>query len=252
MDFGLRTSDFGPCLAAVLLLSLPAAARQATVTLTGHVSDNMAAPLSVARVCAATTQGSSQAVTAADGSYVFSDLREGTYNVYSCLPGFTTVAQKVTISGRGTVLDFVLPVAPICECLAPPDLPTLFKQADLVVRIKLTGQELSPGSDHAAKVAHTAHILTVWKRNPRVVGATVTFLQDLEGDCQPYQIGRDMVLFLTWDTRQDAFVRADRTVGAFTIESGHLNSSGLDRYSGKPVEELAADLDAIRAGAKVR
>jgi hypothetical protein len=239
---GRRVLRYGLTLVFVIAAD-PVSAQQATGSLTGYVSDTAAAPLPGVHVYAATPGGSSGAVTAADGSYTFSNLREGRYTVYACLPGFTTVAREVTVSSHGAVLDVQLRVAPICECLAPPDLPTLFKQADLVLRVKLTRRELALGYDSAPMVVHTAHILKQWKRDPRVAGDTVVFQQDLEGDCEPYQIGRDLVLFLKWDPRKDAFVRI---VGAFTIDGGRLISP-LSAYDGKPVDVFGSELDRLAA-----
>ena len=119
-----------------------------------------------------------------------------------------------------------------------PTVADLWKLADVVVRVRVTGYRFGPDSDIAATAIHEARILKIWKTDARVTGDSVAFQQGLEGECPPYDAGRELVLFLQWNPDVGAFERVGGINGAFTLVAGHLTYPGLNGYYGKDVERL--------------
>lgn len=252
MDFGLRTSGFGPCLAAVLLLSAHVAAQQAR--LTGCSTDELNSPLPGVAIFAQREGRTLQAVTGDDGCYASPPMSPGSYRLLACLAGFRPVGRNdvVLTAGKVETWNFTLRIGPIAEQIYISRLVDLWKLADAVLRVRTTHYRFGPDSDIMASAIQEARIVTAWKSDSRLPDGTVTFRQGLLGECHPYEVGRELVLFLRWDERQGDFERVAGRNGAFTVAAGHITYAGIDSYGGKDVAALTADLDALRDANKPR
>ena len=239
------------CLAmmvAVCTWPLTPAAQGASATVSGCVSDSTAAVLPGVRVLLTKAGTTTEAVTDSSGCYQAGSLAPGTYMALACLVGFETAGRDgiAVTPGRSLVLDFQLKVGGICECIHIPTLQDLWKAADAVIRVRLTGQRLGPNAEDGAAAIHTATILTAWKFDSRMSGHMVTFRQPLDAECQPYRIGRELVLFLRWNDQLDAFERVNRENGAFTIEKGRITWAGVDEYYGQTTDAFLAAVEATK------
>jgi hypothetical protein len=252
MDCRLQTSDYRRGLAvaltaALVLIASASEARQGRGRLSGCVIDSVDSVLPGVTVLAGRNGKITQAVTDSAGCYELG-LPPGSYTVFACLPGFVTVGRDdvAIVNDREALVDFQLRVAPVCECIHVPTLAALRKLADVAVRVRLVSQKLGPDADVGAAIIHTAQILATWKTDPRVTGPTISFQEELGSVCQPYEVGREMVLFLTWNARHDAFEVVNGVNGAFTLEAGKVTWAGIDSYLRKPVADFVAELDALR------
>src|SRR5579872_4105128 len=90
-------------LAAVLLLSLCATAQQATGTVKGVLADDSGAVIPAANVSLVGNGATKTAQSQSDGSYTFTGVAPGQYNVTITFPGFAPFTKAVTVSAGGTI-----------------------------------------------------------------------------------------------------------------------------------------------------
>ncbi len=229
----------------------PAAAQDAR--LTGCSTDPTNSTLPGVTILAQRDGRTAQAVTMDDGCYAFTHLPTGTYTLLACLAGFTPVGRDdvVVTAGHAETWNPVLRPGPISDDHHIRTIAELWKLADVIVRVRVTGYRFGLDSDIAATAVHEASILKIWKTDARVTGDPVAFQQRLEGECPPYEAGRELVLFLQWNPDVGAFERVNGINGAFTLAAGRLIYAGLDGYSGKAVDAFIAELNAL-AGTDAR
>jgi hypothetical protein len=237
----------------VLVGSVAAPAAAQDGRLTGCSTDPTNSTLPGVTILAQRDGGTTQAVTMDDGCYAFPRLAPGSYTLLACLVGFTPVGRDdvVVTAGHAETWSPVLRPEPIREQIYIPTAADLWKLADVVVRVRVTGYRFGLDSDLAATAMHEARILTIWKTDARVAGDSVAFQQGLEGECPPYEAGRELVLFLQWNPGVGAFERVGGINGAFTLAAGRLTYAGLNSYYGKDVDAFIAELNAL-AGVDAR
>jgi hypothetical protein len=194
-------------------------------------------------------------LTNSDGCYEAGGLPPGTYTLIARLQGFTGTAREVTVSDMAvTRVDFSMQPAAIVDFLdLTGPLSTYWADADAVVHLRVTGYQPGPLDGSIPTIGHKADVLHLLKRHPKggPSGPTMTFLQQqLANELVPYEIGRELVVFLRWDSflPQDSFVRLAGPMLVFTIENGRLQpglSSVVNRYAGMPIEDFLTALRAL-------
>jgi hypothetical protein len=171
-----------------------------------------------------------------NGCYEFSDLPEASYIFSARLPGFYSFTRDEVrvLSHRVEQLDFQMCVAALCECVMSPPLPSLFKNADAVVQVRITGHE--PTQASCGQIKHTAAVVTSWKGQPKGIDSTIEFLRG-----EPYAVGEDFVLFLGRQLGLDAFQILD----SFPIENGKVRGGSVPGYVEKSVADFSAELEGL-------
>ena len=76
-------------------------------------------------------------------------------------------------------VDFKMRFPPICECLSvkPPTVESLWQQANVVARVRITGHDRQHEYD-SAEIVHLAAVLDLWK-GPGQIGSVIQFNQHL-------------------------------------------------------------------------
>jgi hypothetical protein len=67
-------------------------------------------------------------------------------------------------------------------------------------------------------------------------------------ETEPYAIGQDFVIFLDWQSTQDAFIRVQANLGgaaAFAIQDGLIHSGGIAGYDGMSLGGFLAELETL-------
>jgi hypothetical protein len=67
-------------------------------------------------------------------------------------------------------------------------------------------------------------------------------------ETEPYPIGQDFVIFLRWQSTQDAFLRVQANFGAgaaFAIQDGLIHSAGITGYVGMRLDDFLAELQTL-------
>lgn len=177
-------------------------------------------------------------------------LPAGLYFVFVTAPGFTSITRdQVALElGHSQVLDFQMRIPPICECITVKGWDTLaglWKSADAVVRVRITGHD-----PDAPETRFTANVLQSWKRNRSVpISKTITFgRRVVPGEKEPYVVGQEFVLFLDWYQWGLGLISNDEgPVLAFAVEDGDVVSGPLAQYVGAnaPVGALLKDIEAL-------
>lgn len=246
--------------AAVILLTcthVDAQSHDATGALAGCITDTNGNPLPGVTIDVSAKGFHRTLSSNATGCYELTGLPPGVYVVLAGLRGFGSVTRDQIAVSRGRIepRDLEMHVRAICECVVgPPTVAQMWKDADAVVRLRITGHEQVPsaGAGLFPHVKHTATVRSVLKRHPmaRSTTSTLTFLQGSEGEEQePFAIGQEFVIFLAWEPTQAAFfmwAANDRNqAAAFAIENGRIRSAWLEGYAGSSVDDLLAELRTL-------
>jgi Carboxypeptidase regulatory-like domain len=225
--------------ASVLLLTcthVDAQSRAATGALAGCITDTNGYPLPGVTIDVSAKAVHRTLSSNATGCYELTGLPPGLYVVFAGAPGFGSVTRDQIAVSRGRIerRDLEMHVRAICECVGPLTVAEQWKEADAVVRLRITGHEQGPSriAGLFPYIKHTATVRSVLKRHPmiRSTSSTLTFLQVPEGEEQePFAIGQEFVIFLGWAPTQGAFVMRtanDRNeAAAFAIEDGRIHSA---------------------------
>lgn len=223
-----------------------------TATVSGCVTDTAGYPLPDVPVDLSGNGKHRIVRTNAAGCYEVAGLPRGSYAVFVTLQGFlSNTHDPLNLeSGQSENVSFQMRVAPICECITVPrTLSGLWNEADVVVRLRITGHK--PGPTWSSQ--HIARLLTIWKRDPTLgaPSATVVFSQFRRvGEIEPFAIGQDFVMFLDRALTEGAFNLVsggdgDGTNAALAIEDGRIRSAPIAHYVGMDVSQLVAELEGL-------
>ena len=235
---------------------LPAQTPDANGTLVGCITDPGGQGQPLPGVTVEVSSGGAHRTVFSNpaGCYALTDLPRGFYVVFARLRGFVSFSrdQLSIMPGHVEQLNFQMRVARICECVGPPStLTSLWKEADTVVRLRITGHEPGPSPIPGWPIKHTAAVVNVWKqsRPAAPTGATLKFVQEeMYDETEPYAVGQEFVMFLRRQSTQNAFLRVQASFGtaaAFAIQDGVIHSAGLTGYVGMSLDNFLAELQTL-------
>ncbi len=155
----------------ILLLAVGLFAQSETGQISGTVFDPSGASVANARVVLKGLGNgfSREVVTNADGIYAFPSLQAGDYDLTAAAPGFSTTAQKATITAGVRVgLDFKLQVG----------------QAETIVEVSTTAVQVNTETQTLSQTISTKQIvdLPTLTRNPYALVATVGTVSETTPD----------------------------------------------------------------------
>lgn len=230
----------------LLALAVPARAQDALGTVVGCVTDITGGPaphvtieLSIARRVYVT-------VFADDQGCFEAAVPSGEYVLVGKLTGFPNVTRdKLRVLPGGRLrADFKMKFPPICECLSvkPPTVQSLWNEADIVARVRITGHDRQFEYDRDPRVVHTAAVLDLWK-GPGQAGNTLQFNQHPGGP--RYAVGDEFVLFLVARQIVAAFEIVDGRVYGQQLKQFREYTAPVTGFLGKPLDDLLAEIGAL-------
>jgi hypothetical protein len=172
------------------------------------------------------------------------------YVLVAKMTGFPNVTRdelRVVPGGRLRV-DFKMKFPAICECLSvkPPTVESLWAEADVVVRVRITGHDRQFEYDRDPRIVHTAAVLDLWKATDRA-GQTSGTLQFSQHPGGPrYAVGDEFVLFLSARSTPPAIVAAfeivDGRVQGQQFRFGLAFAPPVTAFLGKSSDDLVAEI----------
>jgi hypothetical protein len=185
-----------------------------------------------------------------NGCYEMKDLGPGSYRVIARLRGFTPVTRNRVIVTR---LEWVMRVSGICECVKiGGSLSERVTYAGAVFHVRIVEPDLTqPQPDGFYR--QSAQVLNVLKRSDSVRSATISFLQNLSGLTDPYDVGEELVVFFESSNGPFTIVNdnpglnigdADHMSMVFRVRDGKIQDapSDLRNYVGMRLDAFLEEL----------
>jgi len=233
-------------LAAIGVLAVASGvyAQASSVRLSGRAVDRAGAALPgvTVNVSGAITR---QAVTDADGEYVFTDLAPGGYTLTATLPGFQPSSRTIGAVAPGSfVVDFamylgcgsmhqrIVPGPPLPQSIASADAVLYVRIANDGRSVRLTDGDCIDGHEHQA-------IVLAAVKSPRLNSDHIRLVRT---GGSPYHAGDELIVFLQRH-QSGAFVDVDHDV--FPVHDGRVRWTRDDVpgiTDGSPVRQVLEGL----------
>jgi hypothetical protein len=235
----------------MLFLISAAHAQVPSVRIAGRALDRagFALPGVTVNVSGAITR---QAVTDADGKYVFTDLAPGAYTLTAILPGFVAASRNVVAAAPGSfAVDFSLYLGCLSEIqlvVQGPPLPITIAAVDAVlyVRVADAGRpvRLADG-DCVEGREHQATVLAIVK-SPRLNSDTIRLVQEAvtarARGRAAYGAGDELIVFLQ---RHQSGAFVDFSHDVYAVRDGRVRWTRDDLpgvTDGSPVRQVLEGL----------
>jgi hypothetical protein len=199
------------------------------------------------------------------GCYEMKDLGPGSYRVIARLRGFTPVTRNRVIVAPGTAtrLDWVMRVSGICECVKiGGSLSERVTYAGAVFHVRIVEPDLTqPQPDGFYR--QSAQVLNVLKRSDSIRSATISFLQNLSGLTDPFEVGEELVAFFESSNGPFTIINdnpglnigdADHMSMVFRVRDGKIQDapSDLRNYVGMRLDAFLEELRSVTLRNDVR
>ena len=252
-----------PSLAILLLLfAVQAPQPDGTGTVSGCVTDLTGGAIPGATLVAKSETFQQKATTDKAGCFELRELRPGPYRVVAMLPGFQNFTRDRVFVTRGSVtsVDVKLTIAPICDCAHIPPPKTLaeaWNKADAAMHIQILSGEafLLSGSMF---YRHDVRVLRSFRKQTALlpIGPTTSVLEmQFRVGHEPYEPGKELVIFPTWLPRARAFLGLGTTgpdccnnaQTVFEVKDARISSApeSLKRYVGIRIDTLLEELRTL-------
>jgi hypothetical protein len=192
-----------------------------------------------------TGAGTRQAVTDADGQYLFTDLRPGAYTLTATLAGFKAATRSFVAAAPGSfVVDFPLRLG--CLSVVDPPLtvgglPTSIAAAAAVLYVRITdaGRAVRLADDDCVEgYEHQATVLAVIK-SPRLSSDAIRLVK---AGRTSYSTGDELIVFLE---RHQSGAFIDFGWNVYPVQDGRVHWTRDDLpgvTDGSPVRQVLEGL----------